>query len=329
MGIGLALVSDLVHLHDGHITVESEMNIGTTFTIRLPISVSHENVISSTVPSSFIEEKQSIQKDLEGGSTVSVNVTDIEGSVPKILLVDDHPEIRYYIRQILEEQYLVLEASHGIEATAILNMEDVDLIITDLMMPWMDGFELIESINANESWKKIPLLVVSARISGEDKEKVLYQGINDYLQKPFSKKELILRIDNLIKQKEKYADETKNVFDTLVKDNLISIEHNLKVKLEQVVKERINDPNLSVLSLSDAMAASERQVYRLVKKLTGLTPLEYITEVRVQFADYLIRQNKVKNASEAAKSVGIRNVTTFNKLYEKRFGQKPSSLFVD
>ncbi|MFT5569613.1 MAG: AraC-like DNA-binding protein, partial [Cyclobacteriaceae bacterium] len=93
--------------------------------------------------------------------------------------------------------------------------------------------------------------------------------------------------------------------------------------------ERINDPNLSVLSLSDAMAASERQVYRLVKKLTGLTPLEYITEVRVQFADYLIRQNKVKNASEAAKSVGIRNVTTFNNLYEKRFGQKPSELFVD
>lgn len=330
MGIGLALVRDLVQLHNGYISVESEKGVGTTFIIKMPVVEAQVEQIRK--PSNYITDHQEINRDLEinKATKVSIDLSD-EGelSKAKILLVDDHPEIRYYIRQILEDDYVVFEAAHGLEALDVLNREEIDLIITDLMMPWMDGFELIEAINSNSQWKKIPLLVVSARISGEDKEKVLFQGINDYLQKPFAKKELVLRIENLIKQKEKYADETKNVFQTLLKNNLVDVEQDIKLKLEQIVKDRINDPNLSVFTLSDAMAASERQVYRLVKKLTGLTPLEYITEIRLQFADYLIRQRKVSNATEAAKAIGINNVTTFNRLYHKKYNTKPSELLSD
>ena len=330
MGIGLALVKDLVQLHNGHISVESELGNGTTFSVKLPLIKSH---IEEVVPraSDFISEQQETNRDLtiNATSTVSIDMSKDSREKPRILLVDDHPEIRYYIRQILEEQYIVIEAAHGLEALDLLKKEEIDLIITDLMMPWMDGFELIEAINSNEQLKRIPLLVVSARISGDDKEKVLYQGINDYLQKPFSKKELVMRIENLIKQKEKYANETKNVFSALVRDNLVNVEKDILLKLENIVREKIGDPNLSVYTLSDAMAASERQVFRLVKKLTGLTPLEYITEIRLQFADYLIRQRKVKNATEASKAIGIRNVTTFNKLYLKKFGTKPADLLVE
>jgi CheY-like chemotaxis protein len=278
--------------------------------------------------SDYIIDQNKSLRDLQENGVKNVALSkQTEDKETAILIVDDHPEIRYYIRQILEDNYKVIEASHGLEAMEVLGNMKVDLIVTDLMMPWMDGFELIEAINYNEDYNKIPLLVVSARISGSDKEKVLYKGINEYLQKPFSKKELILRIENLLKLKEKYTEDSKgNVFSSLVKDNLADVEKDILKKLENEVTERIDDPNLSVLSLTEAMAASERQVYRLVKKLTGLTPYEYIMEVRMQYADYLIRKNKVKNASEAARSVGYKNVTVFSKQYQKRFGSKPADV---
>lgn len=326
LGIGLALVKELVELHHGKISVSSELKKGTTFVVSLPTVVSAGSNATKTIEKSeFIYEQQRIFRDLEVESKVNLNVDMAisDSSKPNVLLVDDHPEIRYYIRQILEENYRILEAAHGLEAMDLLKEVSIDLIITDLMMPWMDGFELIEAINSNPDFKKIPLLVVSARISGYDKEKVLFQGVNDYLQKPFSKKELVLRIENLLKQKDKYASENQSVFSTLVNDNYLEVEKGILIKLENVVKSKISDPNLSVYTLTDELAASERQVYRLVKKLTGLTPYEYISEIRMQAADYLIRKNKVKNASEAAKQVGIKNVTTFSKQYEKKFGVKP------
>lgn len=330
LGIGLALVKELVELHDGSISVKSNPGEGTVFTLIFPLSdrVSVNGGYIQAEVSTYISEQQQAFKDLQFSGNKNVSLPKNQEEMKhRVLIVDDHPEIRYYIRQILEDEYTVLEASHGLEAMDTLEKDQIDLIITDLMMPWMDGFELIESINNNENFNKIPLLVVSARISGSDKEKVLYYGINDYLQKPFSKKELILRIENLLKQKEKFGSKHKSdVFSALVKDNLVDVEKEILKKLENEVTSRIADPNLSVLSLTEAMAASERQVYRLVKKLTGLTPYEYITEVRMQYADYLIRKNKVKSPTELAKSVGLRNVTQFSKQYEKKYGIKPAEL---
>ncbi len=322
MGIGLALVKELVELHGGTISVTSKVGKGTEFIVSLKTA----QKLTETKPGiESIEDQHRTFRDLEMEPKLK-STEIVSEDKPSILLVDDHPEIRYYIRQILEEQYHILEAVHGLEALYLLKEEKVDLIITDLMMPWMDGFELIESINSNPDFAKIPLLVVSARISEADKEKVLYEGINDYLQKPFSKKELVLRIDNLLKQKDKYAGESQNVFSELANEGLKDVEKDILIKLENVVKDRISDSNLGIYSLQEAMAASERQVYRLVKKLTGLTPHEYITEVRMQYAEYLLRQNKVKNATEAAKSVGVRNVTTFSRQFEKKFGIHPSAL---
>ena len=328
LGVGLALVKELVELHQGEISVESTLNVGTKFTITIP---DQKHKISSYYQEgvgSFIEEQNLLFRDLEIDEKNRPNVTLNQPKTDiSILLVDDHPEIRYYIRQILEDRYTVLEAAHGIEALDLLKTRTIHLIITDLMMPWMDGFELIESIKENEALKKIPLLVVSARISDGTKEKVLYKGVNDYLQKPFQKKELLLRIENLINQKEEYESSSENVFKKLIDQSKVdSVERDILQKLEEVVKERIGDPRLSVLQLSDALAASERQVYRLVKKLTGLTPHEYITEVRLQYVDYLIRNNEVRNATEAAKKVGQNNVTTFNRQFQRKFGIKPSEL---
>jgi signal transduction histidine kinase/DNA-binding response OmpR family regulator len=324
LGIGLALVKDLMELHQGKITLQSTLGKGTTFVLEFESVTASSGLVSPA--SDYVSLRQSTDRDLTS-KTGSRVVTPIDRDKrQRILIVDDHPEIRYYIRQLLEEDYDVLEAAHGIEALELLKNQPADLIISDLMMPWMDGFELIEELQQDEDFSKIPILIVSARITDTDKEKALIKGINDYLQKPFEKKELVYRINNLLEMKNNWSNGDNPFAEMASRQKLDHMGQEIIKKLEDYIKDHIDDVNLSVLHLADAVAASERQVYRLIKKVTGLTPHEYIVEVRMQFADYLIRKNKVKSASEAARSVGIRNVTTFNRQYEKKFGVKPAEI---
>ena len=326
LGVGLALVKDLIELHNGKIEVASIQGIETVFTIVLPYFEYSSK--DSPSPSKYISDKTQLDYHLQtDASHHSSGAPFLKNRETTILIVDDHPEIRHHIRQVLEDDFNLLEASHGIEALDILNVDNVDLIISDLMMPWMDGFEFIEALGANEEYKKIPVLIVSARITEKDQDRVLYHGINEYLQKPFRKKELKLRINNLLLQRNRWQTQ-ENSLDSMMKANTNgSIEKDLLSKIQALIMEKISDENLSVMIIADAIAASERQVYRLIKKLTGLTPYEYIMDVRMKYADYLIRKKKVKSVSEAGKCIGIKNVTNFSKQFEKRFGCKPKELF--
>lgn len=327
LGIGLALVKELVELHGGKIAVESALGLGTSFQMEFPKATvfGEEKALGGTF--TYVSERKHLYDEINREERAGVSLPKQEDENMTIMIVDDHPEIRYHIRQILEDDYHVIEAAHGIEALELLKHNEVSLIVSDLMMPWMDGFELIEALKANEEFNKIPILVVSARISENDQEKVLYQGINDYLQKPFQKKELKLRINNLLETRKSYGSSENETFSKLFdKSSLDAVEKDILSKLDQVIMERIDDENLSVFDLANAMAASERQVYRLVKKLTGMTPFEYVAEIRMKYVDYLIRKNKVRNPSEAARSIGLKNVTSFSKQYEKKFGVKPADV---
>ncbi len=325
LGIGLALVKELVELHGGTITVESELGRGASFKMNFPKVRVTEDTLHNAASFSYVSERKHLYDVQDNEERAGASLPKRQKEDVTILIVDDHPEIRYHIRQILEEDYHLVEAAHGIEALEILKHHEISLIISDLMMPWMDGFELIEALKSNDLYSDIPVLIVSARISEHDQEKVLYQGINDFLQKPFAKKEFKLRIDNLLNAKKNYGGVALNgAFSKLFeKPSQDAVEVDIQAKLDQVIIDRIDDENLSVYDLSNAIAASERQVYRLVKKLTGKTPFEYISEIRINYADHLIRKKKVKNATEAARSIGLKNVTVFNKQYEKKYGVKP------
>jgi len=325
LGVGLALVKELVKLHDGSLKVTSKVGVGTTFTLKLKYSnIEAEGVVPEQ--SEYITQKNSLWAELWEKTYQKDNLIELSllnsknGDYKKILIVEDHPEVRQYIKGLIDDKFNVIEAENGLKALGILDKEQVDLVITDLMMPWMDGFELLKKMQEHEAYSKIPVLVVSARNTDEDRFKVLSSGVNDILHKPFNRGELFLRINNLLSNNQHNGTQ----FSPLIFNdtNLIGdLEKELLEKIERLVLDRIDDSNLSVLHLADAMAASERKVYRMIKKLTNLTPYDYIKEVRWQYLEHLVKNKQVKNASEAAKSIGMKNVTNFKNQYKKRFNR--------
>jgi signal transduction histidine kinase/DNA-binding response OmpR family regulator len=326
LGIGLALVKELIELHEGSITVASKQNEGTKFSIILPIgSISQEGIVPEK--SDYIINRSSLWADLWEKTYNEERIIKVEGIKNtkhggiNILIVDDHPEVREYLKLLITKSYNVVEAENGIKALEVLNQQKIDLVVTDLMMPWMDGFELLESMRENEEFQNIPVLVVSARNDEEDKFKVLGRGVNDILQKPFSHEELMLRLNNLLEQKSKWNNQKKNAL--IINDNNLmeGIEKELLEKIEHLVLDRI-DENLSVMDLANVMAASERKVYRMIKKLTNLTPLDYIKEIKWQYLEKLLKEKSIKNATEASKVIGMKNVTNFKKQFSKRFNRE-------
>jgi DNA-binding response OmpR family regulator len=280
---------------------------------------------------SFSDEKSALFRDIDdqiGQEAPVINfnpVTESDEDKKTVLIVEDHPEVRAFIQDIVSTQYLVILASNGHKALKILEKEQIDLVITDLMMPILDGFELLEEMKKREL-RKIPALVLSARTSEEDKQKVLAQGVNDFLFKPFNPDELLMRIDNLLSMKEVWK---TNELDQLVsskQETLDDIEKSILKKVERLIIERVEDTNLNIGYLANEVAVSERKYYRMIKKLTGNTPLEMIKEIRLQMAHKMLTEKNIKSASEVAKLVGIANVTHFNGQFKKRFGQVPTDM---
>ncbi|MEO9964804.1 MAG: tetratricopeptide repeat protein [Reichenbachiella sp.] len=325
LGIGLSLVKELVEAHSGDISVDSKIDEGTIFTLRMPYMILESDVKDIPQQSDYIISKNKLWSELWEKTYKSDPLTNLtEGSdtgKSHILLVDDHPEVREFVAKLIGQEYYVTEAENGLMALKVLKNKKIDLVITDLMMPWMDGFELLEKMQENEEWKSIPVLVVSARNSSDDQLQVLTRGINNILQKPFSKEEILLRIRNLLAQKEKWTNDSSNTILVNDKPLISEIEKELLEKVKKLITEQIDNPDLTVLVLADEMAASERKVYRMIKKLTNLTPHEYIKEIRWHYLENLIKSRSLKNPTEAAKAIGMKNVTNFKKQFHKRFNR--------
>ncbi len=333
-GIGLALVKEIIDKHSAHISVKSKQGQGSQFTILLDLEHDvEESKVAKLHSLDYSHETREIFKDIEEAeaSDKPVVSSDMSSGTEKkqhtLLIVEDHPEIRQYIQDLVEPYYNILTANNGKRALKVLDgNKEVDLIITDLMMPWFDGFELLEKLKENEKLSNIPVLVLSARTSEEDKERVLSQGVNDFLYKPFNAKELLARIKNLLERKSKW---NNNASDALFINNtktLSDIEKSLLEKVDHMIMSRIDDANLSVADLANEIAVSERKFFRMIKKLTDSTPFEYIKEIRLQYINRLIREKKIKTSSEAAKHIGMNNVSHFNQQFKSRFGKKPADL---
>ncbi|MBV1924604.1 MAG: response regulator, partial [Flavobacteriaceae bacterium] len=314
IGIGLSLAKEFSELLNGSLTVESELKKGSTFIFTLPVSR------IDTIETS--EQKDSKTEIISEEPQEEINLATTQK--PKILIVEDNPEMCNYMVEILSQSYDCSTAFDGEEALVKIKENTYDLITSDIMMPKMDGFQLREKLNENAKYKYIPFILISAKTLEEDKVKGFNLGINDYIVKPFNKAELIARIKNLLinkKSREKWVlqQEDFNVDAT-------SSEEKLLKKIEQTVIKNLSDENFKISDLAKNVGYSQRQLTRILKQYTGMSPVKFILEIRLQKAYQLLQNKTFYTLSEVRYDVGITSSPYFNKKFKERFGLNPSEL---
>ncbi|MFK7906493.1 MAG: ATP-binding protein [Chitinophagales bacterium] len=331
VGVGLAFVKELVELMGGSINVRSKWEKGSIFVLQLPQKQGESvgaavvgNVIDSVIEDSgFVESVVNIEADL-------VIPTTNRGS---ILLVEDHSEMMQYIQSILGSRYKVQTALNGQVAWDILQEDQsFDLIISDVMMPQMDGFTLLEKIKSSPDLLHIPVIMLTARADSKGKLKALTLGVDDYLLKPFIAEELLARINNIIQRQEKKKpkrstngeEQTKALKEKRSLSKISDYDLQWLQSAEELVKKHLNDSNFSLSELADGLNFSKRQIQRRIRKVTHLTPTQYIREIKLQTAKESLELGTFQTVAEVAYSVGFDTTHYFSRIYHKRFGKYPS-----
>ncbi len=305
-GIGLAFSNEIISLHTGKMQIKSVINEGSNFIISLPLVAVEENNTPEIPPKSV--DIKLVKKTKKQTAEKKQN----------ILLVEDNAEMRAYLKSILVD-YHCFEAENGLEALDLLNKNAVDLILTDYMMPKMNGFDFIKALK--ESVIDLPILMLTAKADRESKLEILRLGIDDYLQKPFEKDELLVRIKNALTNfaaKTQFIEE-KNISTTEMKQNSKWIK-----ELQIYVENHCGDSGFSQVSLELNFNVSTSSLYRKIKTETGLSPKDFITEIRLQKAQEIVKENPHISLKRLALEVGYSSSFYFSKLYKKRFGCKIS-----
>ncbi len=311
LGIGLSFVKELVQVMEGEITVESELGKGTTFHLSIPIVVSEQKFAASSEDIAML--------DLDEIPIVDVDVNPDKES--HVLVVEDNPEMSDFIRQLLSKYYKVSIANNGKEGLERLKANTYDAITVDVMMPEMDGIEFVSQIKQHSHWKQLPVVMISALSSEADKVQGLRLGIDDYVTKPFSARELVTRIENLIANNlVRKTQKAEDAFD------MVGTEQKFLDTAKRVVEEHMDVNDFSVKDLAEALNLSERQANRTLKRLTGLSSLQLIREIRLKHAYTLLETRAHTTIAEVAYAIGFENTSYFTKLFTKRFGKKPSDM---
>ena len=329
-GLGLALTKELVERHYGEIEARSEEGMGSEFIVRLPMGKEHlqpEEIVEDG--DTKIEDRGSrVENQATSDEQPATSIKDQASSddQPIILVVDDHPDVRSYIRKYLEPDYHVIEAKDGREGSDAALEIIPDLVISDVMMPRMDGFQFCETIKTNAKTSHIPVILLTAKAGEENKLAGLETGADDYLIKPFSSKELQARAKNLIELRRKLREHFRR--EGLLQPHEIavpSIEEAFLQKLMQVTEQHLADEDFEIDVLRRELNMGQKQLYRKIKALTGQTPTEFIRTLRLRRAKQLLEQN-AGTISEIAFQVGFNNLSYFSKCFREEFGQLPSAL---
>jgi len=332
-GIGLALVKELVELHKGSITVESKINEGSTFVISIPIGKDYlleEEIAKVKTEEIFVSESRVSEfLDEEAVQIESGNRKDDAKSVDDsliALIVEDNSELRKYIAANLQSDYKIIEASTGKKGCEKAVEIIPDIIISDIMMPEMDGYSLCKKLKADERTSHIPVILLTARAGEEDKLNGLETGADDYLTKPFSSKELSLRVRNLIEIRQTLRKKFSSSL--IIKPKEIatgSIDKLFLEKAMNVVEKNISNDKFSVEEFSSEMSLSHSQLHRKLKALVNQSAIQFIRSIRMQRALELLQSNS-GNIAEVAWQVGFGDPSYFTKTFSKHFGYLPSDV---
>jgi signal transduction histidine kinase/DNA-binding response OmpR family regulator len=316
-GIGLSISHDLVELMDGTITVSSEVGKGTFFTVQIPV----EEIKSG--PSTLAVSDE--QKTTIGVAPFEFPKTDVR-PLPEILVIEDNEDMRQYIGKQLWEQYKVVEAVNGAQGLKLASTRLPDLIITDLMMPKIDGMELCKQLKSNITTSHIPIIMLTAMAGEKNKIEGLETGADDYLTKPFSSTELLARIKNLMVQKQRlrlYYTENQGAIEP---ENMktTSLDSRFLEQLLALMEREYSDPNFGVPEMQQALAMSKTQLHRKIKALTNESPGELLRNFRLKKAAGLLSQ-KTDTVTQIAYQVGFNNLSYFAKCFKALYGVPPSS----
>jgi len=333
-GIGLSLVKELVELHHGTIDVHckgSGSSIHTIFTIQLPLDreqytdeeIFEVSSISEKIPIEKIPDELPL---LTHGPEESEDVrkVSVKDEKPLILLIEDNPDMRQYIRENLQDCYNILEADDGREGWNLALKAIPDLVVSDIMMPKMDGFQVCEKIKSDIHTSHIPVLLLTARAEVKDKIRGLETGADDYISKPFVIEEMKVRVKNLIEQRQKLRERFSREALFGVKDITLT-EHDEKF-LEhamETINQHIDDPHFTVQKLGDSVGMSRTTLHLKLKALTGQSPHNFIRLLRLKKAAILLQQKTI-SVSEVAYEVGFKNLSHFAKAFQEQFGETPS-----
>jgi signal transduction histidine kinase/DNA-binding response OmpR family regulator len=325
-GIGLALVKELVELHHGSIVVESIAGEGTCFTIHLPLGKDH--LASDELASTPAEELRQGQTAVVADALEEIDGAEAGPSMPKLLVVEDNADLRYYLRSCLSGKYSIMESPDGTDGYQKALEQIPDIVVTDLMMPGMDGIELCKKLKADEKTSHIPIILLTAKADHSTKLLGLRTGADDYITKPFSPDELVTRVENLItirrNLQQKYSRQLRLMPSEV---DIVSMEDRFVKKVMTVIEQYLDDTSFSVDVLASEMAMSNTQLYRKLKSLTGFTPNELIRNTRLERAASLLRQ-RAGNVADIAYQVGFNNLSYFSKCFKEKFGVSPSEFTV-
>ncbi|MBO9200713.1 MULTISPECIES: hybrid sensor histidine kinase/response regulator transcription factor [Niastella] len=313
-GIGLAISKEFVRLHQGTISVTSEPGKGTCFTVLLPVN----NVVAELVVS---QEELLLQQGGEGAREVTGKASHKK---PVILIVDDNEDIRFYLKDNLRRNYVVYEAVNGAEGWEKTKQLQPDLIVSDVMMPVMDGMELCRTIKHDKQTSHIPVILLTARSAAEPKLEAFQVGANDYVTKPFSIEMLQSRIRNLLLQQEAMRKLFhKQVEVSPSEISITSVDEQIIRQAIETVEQHISNPEFSVEDLSRALHMSRVALYKKLLALTGKSPLDFIKTIRLKRAAQLLEKSQF-TISEIAYEVGFNNPKYFARTFKKEFGLLPS-----
>ena len=313
-GIGLHLVKEYARLHNGDITVSSQINIGSTFTVYIPVDLPKSN-----------DKNHQEEKEEKNEINDIIPNTKEKDDRKKLLVVEDNDEFRNYLTEQLSECYRVIDASNGEEAEKLILSEYPDLIISDLMMPKMDGIELCQRVKSNIQTSHTPFILLTARTSDESKMEGYEAGADSYISKPFSFELLCIRIKKLIEQQEnrKMLFHKTTIEITPSSITTTSLDEELVRKALHFVEENIDNPEYSIEDLSKDLGLSKTHLNRKLQSIVDLTPLQFIRSIRLKRAAQLLT-NSQYNINEISYMVGFNTLKYFNSHFKEEFQMTPS-----
>lgn len=323
-GIGLAITKEFVKLHNGTIHVESEQEKGTSFIVSLPVlqqqEIQEDPIVETAIPGK--EPIQEIEED--NGKTNGKLNGKPGGKHYTILLVEDNEDFRFYLKDNLKRLYNVLEAHNGKEGWEKVRDIQPDLVVSDIMMPLMNGIELSRKIKHDPRTSHIPVLLLTAMTEVETQLEGFQAGISDYITKPFTFEILASRIRSLLSLREQLIRKFQKQVEIKPEEiTITSVDQDFMKRALEVVEKNMDNPDFSVEDLSRELHMSRVALYKKLLSLTGKTPIEFIRLMRLKRAAQLIKQSQ-KTISEVAYEVGFNNPKIFTRYFKEEFNMTPS-----